>query len=233
MCGRFTKNYTWPELQRLYDLASGAPPSNLEPRFNVCPTDPVDVVIARDSGRKLVSMRWGLVPGWWSKPLKELRMATFNARAETVAEKSVFRGAFERSRCLMPVSGYYEWHDTPTGKQPYYFTARDGSPILTIAGLWDRWRNRETGHTLQSCAMIITNANDFVAEVHDRMPVMLQPGQFDAWLSGTAGLDILKPAPKDLLQRWPVSRRVNSSRASAEDATLITPAEQKESGLLV
>jgi putative SOS response-associated peptidase YedK len=81
--------------------------------------------------------------------------------------------------------------------------------------------------------MIITNANDFVAEVHDRMPVMLQPGQFDAWLSGTAGLDILKPAPKDLLQRWPVSRRVHSSRAPAEDATLIEPAEQKESKLLV
>jgi putative SOS response-associated peptidase YedK len=228
MCGRFTKNYRWPELQWLYQLAPGAPPSNLEPRFNVCPTDPIDVVIARDGGRELVSMRWGLVPGWWSKPLKELRMATFNARAETVADKPVFRGAFERSRCLIPVSGYYEWQDTPTGKQPYYFTARDGSPILTIAGLWDRWRNRETGETIQSCAMIISNANDFVGEVHDRMPVLLQRPDVDAWLLGSAALELLKPAANDLLQRWPVSRRVNSSRAPAEDATLIDPIDLRK-----
>jgi putative SOS response-associated peptidase YedK len=144
-------------------------------------------VIVRDGAREFATMRWGLVPWWWSKPLKELRMATFNARGDTVAEKPVFREAFQRRRCLMPVSGYYEWQDTPTGKQPYYFTARDGSPILTIAGLWDRWRDRATGHTLQPCAMIITNANDFVGEVHDRMPVLLQPADFDAWLSGAAG----------------------------------------------
>ena len=82
-------------------------------------------------------MRWGLVPRWWSKPLKEVKMATFNARAETVETKPFFRDAFKRTRCLIPVSGYYEWQDTPDGKQPWYFTARDGSPALTIAGLWD------------------------------------------------------------------------------------------------
>jgi putative SOS response-associated peptidase YedK len=120
-------------------------------------------------------MRWGLVPAWWSKPLKELWMATFNARAETVAEKPIFREGFRRTHCLMPVSGYYEWQDTPSGKQPWYFTAREGSPVLTVAGLWDEWRNKETGEKLKSCAMIITDANDFVGEVHDRMPVLLQP----------------------------------------------------------
>jgi putative SOS response-associated peptidase YedK len=77
-------------------------------------------------------MRWGLVPSWWSKPLEELKLATFNARAETVAEKPFFREAFKRNRCLIPVSGYYEWQDTPSGKQPWYFTARDGSPALTV-----------------------------------------------------------------------------------------------------
>jgi putative SOS response-associated peptidase YedK len=217
-----------PDLQRLYNLAPAAPPTNLEPRFNVCPTDPADAVIALDGKRELVTMRWGLVPGWWSKPLMELKMATFNARVETVAEKPVFREAFQRRRCLMPVSCYYEWQDTPSGKQPHYFTARDGLPILTIAGLWDRWRDSATGETLQSCAMIITNANDFVGEVHDRMPVLLQPADFDPWLSGAAGLELLKPAANDLLQRWPVSRRVNSSRAPAEDPTLIESVELRQ-----
>jgi putative SOS response-associated peptidase YedK len=109
MCGRFTVKATWAELVDLYRLTMDAPPHNLRPRFNVCPTDPVDVVTAKDGKRDLVSMRWGLVPWWWSKPLKELRMATFNARAETVETKPFFRDAFKRTRCLIPLSGYYEW----------------------------------------------------------------------------------------------------------------------------
>jgi putative SOS response-associated peptidase YedK len=157
----------------------------------------------------------------WSKPLKELRLATFNARVETVETKPFFKGAFKSTRCLIPVSGYYEWQDTPSGKQPWYFTARDGAPILTIAGLWDEWRNRETSETLTSCTMIITTSNDFVGEVHDRMPALLQSQDFDPWLSGEAGLDLLEPAANDLLQRRPVSRRVNSSRAPSDDASLI------------
>ena len=90
--------------------------------------------MAEDGKRELIRDRWGLIPGWWPKPLKELKLATFNARAETVDEKPMFRTAFKRKRCLIPVSGYYEWQDTPGGKQPWYFTARDGSPALTIAG---------------------------------------------------------------------------------------------------
>jgi putative SOS response-associated peptidase YedK len=89
-----------------------APPHNLRPRYNVCPTDPVDVVTAAEGKRELLTMRWGLVPWWWSKPLKELRMANFNARAETVETKPVFRDAFKRLRCLIPMSGYYEWQNT-------------------------------------------------------------------------------------------------------------------------
>ena len=152
-----------------------------------------------------------------------MRAATFNARVETVETKPFFRESFKRKRCLMPISGYYEWQDTPNGKQPWYFTARDGSPILTVAALWDDWKNKETGERLKSCAMIITAPNDFVAEVHDRMPVLLDSDQFEHWLSGDMGVKELRPAPNDYLQRWAVSKRVNSSKADKDDATLIEP----------
>jgi putative SOS response-associated peptidase YedK len=207
---------------RIYRFTAPAAIPNFEPRFNVCPTDPVDTVVAQDGKRELVTMRCGLVPYWWNKPLKELRLATFNARVETVTTKPFFREPFKRKRCLMPVSGYYEWEDTPGGKQPHYFTARAGSsPLLTIAGLWDEWKNKETGERLKSCTMIVTEPNEFIAEVHDRMPVLLKPEQFDHWLSGNMGVKELKPAPNDYLQRWAVSKRVNSSKADANDATLI------------
>jgi putative SOS response-associated peptidase YedK len=211
----------------VYRLTIDAPPHNLRPRYNVCPTDPVDVVTAHDGKHDLVSMRWGLVPRWWSKPLKELRMATFNARAETVETKPVFRDAFKHSRCLIPMSGYYEWQNTPSGKQLWYFTAADGSPILTAAGLWDEWKTRETGERLKSCTMIITEPNDMAAQIHDRMPVFLTETQFTPWLGGEAGAGILKPVPNDYLQRWPVSKRVNSSKADADDATLIEQENQQ------
>src|SRR5450759_4365782 len=130
MCGRFTRNYTWAQIHAMYLLVS--PASNLQPRFNIYPTTNVDVVIRGEGQRSLVPMRWGLIPGWWKKPLTEMRLATFNARAETVAEKPMFRDSFKRQRCLMPASGYYEWKTTPDGKQPYYFTRRDGA-VMTIA----------------------------------------------------------------------------------------------------
>ena len=225
MCGRFTKNYTWQQIHAMYQLLVPAAIPNMQPSFNVCPTDPVDVVVPRDDQRELQTMRWGLLPFWWSKPLKELRLATFNARVETVTTKPFFREPFKQRRCLMPVSGYYEWQDTPGGKQPWYFTARDASPVLTVAGLWDTWKNRETGESIKSCAMIITESNAFVAEVHDRMPVLLMPDQFDHWLSGNMGVEVLKPAPDDFLQRRAVSKRVNSSKADKEDPTLIADVE--------
>jgi putative SOS response-associated peptidase YedK len=190
-------------------------------RYNVCPTTTIDTIVGQDGNRRRVPMRWGLVPSWWSKPLKELRLATFNARAETVAEKPMFRGPFKRNRCLIPVSGYYEWQDTPGDKQPWYFTPRDGSPALTIAGLCDEWLDKASGETLKSCTMIITEPNKFVAEVHDRMPALLTEKDFEPWLSDVAGRELLKLAAEDLLQRWPVSKRVNSSRAPDDDSTLI------------
>lgn len=220
MCGRFTNRLTWREIVALYRLSVPATPErNLPARYNICPTDTIDVVIEREGKRELMPMRWGLVPSWWKKTAKEAP-ATFNARAETVVEKPTFRSAFMRNRCLIPASGYYEWLKTPTGKQPYYYTARDGSP-LTFAGLWDEWKDIETGQPLMSCTMIVTNANDLAATVHDRMPVLLQPRDFDRWLAVTAGTELLRPAPSNYLQVWSVSRRVNSSRAPSDDPMLI------------
>jgi putative SOS response-associated peptidase YedK len=220
MCGRFTTKMTWTELVALYRLTMKAPPHNLPPRYNICPTDLVDVVRAVETGRELVPMRWGLVPRWWSRPLKDLRAATFNARAETVETKPFFRDAFRQDRCLIPMSGYYEWQSTPVGKQPWYHASHDGS-CLTAAGLWDNWPNPDTGQPLLSCTMIITEANSIAAEIHNRMPVLLAPEQFEPWLSGEVGVEYLKPAPNDLLQRWSVSTRINSSKAPADDPSLV------------
>src|ERR1043166_9198485 len=137
MCGRSTYNLTWDEIVALYNLTLDYYRRiNLEPNFNVCPTQTIPTVIHNnaESRRTSMPMRWGLIPGWWSKPLKDLKLATFNARAETVESKPFFRSAWKRkARCIIPMSGYYEWQDTSGGKQPWYFTARDGSPILSIA----------------------------------------------------------------------------------------------------
>ena len=129
MCGRFTDMYTWEQLWQLYMLSVSFPQSNMQPNYNHGPTDPTTTILLRDGKRVFERMRWGLIPQWWSKPLKELRLATFNARAETVDTRPFFRDAFKRNRCLIPVSGYYEWHyDEPENKkkkpQPWYFTAR-------------------------------------------------------------------------------------------------------------
>ena len=101
--------------------------------------------------------------------------------------------SFKRSRCLIPISGYYEWQNTPSGKQPWYFTAADNSPILTVAGLWDEWKNRETGERLKSCTMIVGEPNEFAADIHDRMPIFLREDQFAPRLRPEAGAEVLKP----------------------------------------
>ena len=218
MCGRFTQKFTWPELIELYRLAQTPP--NLRPNYNLCPTDPASVIIPGEKGLFLMPMRWGLIPRWWEKSLKELP-ATFNARAETVAEKPMFRDAFKRNRCLIPASGYFEWHTVGKDKQPYYFTPRNGS-VLTFAGLWEEWKDRVDNEIIASCTMLITQANKFVSAVHDRMPVILGQENIGPWLSGSAGTELLKPAPEDTLRMWPVSKGV-SKPGNPDDATLIEP----------
>jgi putative SOS response-associated peptidase YedK len=237
MCGRFTQRYTWRDIEKLYGLLGAA--RNLPAHYNLAPTDTVDAVVMDEGGSSLLSMRWGLVPSWWQKSLKDVP-ATFNARAETVADKPMFRDAFRRRRCIVPASGYYEWRKTQGGKrpdrQPYYISAADGG-VLSFAGLWDRWTNPQTGEPLRSCTIIVTAANTFTRAIHDRMPAILAPGDFAAWLGGAAGAELLRPAADDRLRMWPVSRRVNRAGVGDDDPALVdevavTP-EPEAGGLLL
>lgn len=236
--------YTWAQLHALYmlaiegtsdlrewdkrPLANGinatrvARRSNLQPRYNICPTTQIDAIIEQDGKRALVPMRWGLIPRWWKKTIKELP-ATFNARSDTVADKPMYRDAFRRRRCILPASGYYEWRKGDDGgREPHYFTRTDGEP-LSLAGLWDEWTDPATGEIVLSATIIVTDANAEAATVHNRMPVILEQDQFANWLSGKSGTEILQPVPAGTLTEHRVSRRVNSSRADENDETLIEP----------
>jgi len=150
--------------------------------------------------------------------------STFSARAETVAQKPMFRSVFKRARCIVPASGYYEWHAAEGGKQPYLISAADGT-VLSISGLWDRWKEPETGETISSATLIVTAANDFTRRIHDRLPVLLGCQDHDAWLTGKAGVELLQPAPNELLRMWPVSKRVTVSGRGDDDPNLIEAVE--------
>jgi putative SOS response-associated peptidase YedK len=228
MCGRFTQRYTWREIYPLYGLTG--PARNLQAHYNIAPTDPVNVVRSAADGAELVSMRWGLIPYWWKKPLKQLP-ATFNARAESVADKPMFQDAFRRHRCIIPASGYYEWIARPDGKQPYFISAAD-SGVLSFAGLWDRWKNPETEEPVTSCTIIVTDANAMTRAIHDRMPVVLDKAEIGRWLNGTASTELLRSAAEDRLRMWPVSRRVNKTGTGDDDPTLLRP-ESKGWAVLV
>ncbi|ATQ66958.1 MULTISPECIES: SOS response-associated peptidase [Methylosinus] len=219
MCGRFTQAYTWSEVEAFLNLLG--PPRNLRPRYNIAPTTMIDVARAGAGGRELVSMRWGLVPSWWKKPLRELP-STFNARAETVATKPMFRAALEARRCLIPASGFYEWTGKPGAKTPHYFSAPDGAPLV-FAGLWDEWRDGDSSENILSATIIVGAANEWMAQFHERMPALLAPADFDAWLGGDAPAALLRPARADALREWIVSSRVNRSGADDDDPTLLAP----------
>jgi len=136
----------------------------------------------------------------------------------------MFRSAFKRTRCIVPTSGYYEWRAMEGGKQPYFISAANGA-VLSIAGLWDQWKEPESGETISSATLIVTAANDFTRSIHDRMPVLLAERDIDSWLSGKAGIELLQPAPNDLLRMWPVSKRVNVSGRGDDDLDLTEPVE--------
>jgi putative SOS response-associated peptidase YedK len=220
MCGRFTQHYTWAEIHAF--LSFLGVPINLQPRYNIAPTTMIDVIRLTEGQRELVSMRWGLIPGWWSKAVKEVP-STFNARAEGIQSKPMFRNAFKQRRCIIPASGFYEWTGEKSARQPYLFTAADGSPVLAFAGLWDRWNSRETGEEILSCTIIVSGASAWMSDYHDRMPVILRPDQFDHWLDGTMGEKDLTPAAEDMLRSWPVSRVVNRSGAGDDDPAIVQP----------
>lgn len=220
MCGRFTQNYTWSEVHAFLDVFGTL--RNLRPRYNIAPTTDIDVIRIGEQGRELVTMRWGLVPFFWKKGLKEVP-ATFNAKAETVAEKPMFREAFRRRRCIVPASGFYEWTGPKTDRQPHLFTAGDGSPMLAFAGLWEKWRNPATGEDVLSCTMIVSGASEWMRPYHDRMPVLLNGPDIDAWLDGSMGQAGLKPASESALREWPVTKRLNKTGVGDDDPAMIAP----------
>ena len=220
MCGRFTQRYTWAELHDFLSVIG--PPKNLRPRYNIAPTTTIDVVRLGEDGREMVSMRWGLVPVWWKKRLKEVP-ATFNARAETIADKPMFRDAFKKRRCIIPASGFYEWTGEKGHKTPHLFTAGDGSPVLAFAGLWDHWHDPESGDDVLSATIIVSSASAWMTPFHDRMPVLLGAAAFDGWLDGSLGPDALRPAAEGALREWIVSSRVNRTGVGGDDPTLAEP----------
>jgi putative SOS response-associated peptidase YedK len=212
MCGRYSNILSWREMVALYRITMG-PPQNYPARYNIAPTQVVPVARpAGDVGRELAMLRWGLIPHW-AKDIK-IGYSTINARAETVATKPAFREAFKRRRCLVPATGYYEWRAEGGGKQPYHFVLGDGDP-LTFAGLWERWDKGQ--EPVESFTIIVTAANDLAKPIHDRMPVILDPADWDAWLdvehtSPADAQGLLKPYPAVRMRAIPVDRRVNSPK---------------------
>jgi putative SOS response-associated peptidase YedK len=199
MCGRFTQAFTWAEVVAFYQLVDEIAPS-LSASWNVAPTHNAGVIVLGRDGLRFQPMRWGLVPSWAKDP--SIGSKLINARCETLAEKPAFRRALKSRRCIVPISGFYEWQRQGRGKQPYFVTSVGGEP-LTLAGLWEEWN----GHL--TFTVITVPANEKVAAIHDRMPAVLSREDAFAWLK-TADTALLKPCHSDALATWTVSTRVNS-----------------------
>jgi putative SOS response-associated peptidase YedK len=201
------------ELAMLLDLDPAEVPE-LFPRYNVAPMQPVATAWLADGGRRsFAEWRWGLIPSW-ARDAK-IAHSLINARAETVAEKPAFRAAFRARRCLIPASGFYEWAATGgKQKQPFHIRMKDGRPFA-FAGLWERWQGGD-GEPIETCAILTTGANELVRSVHERMPLILAPGDFAAWLDPRTPAidlhDLLRPYPAEEMLAEPVGRYVNSPR---------------------
>ena len=182
------------------------------PNFNVCPTNQVHVVTASDGGRRLQAMRWGFLPHWHKKPNDGPLL--INARSETVAEKPAFKKAARERRCLVVATGFYEWTKTEEGNRlPWYIHRSDGAPIA-FAGVWRVWERDDT--TLTTCAIVTTAANQNMAQIHHRMPLILEPDDWPLWLgeAGKGAALLMKPGADEVLQFHRVDPAVNSNRAS-------------------
>lgn len=184
------------------------------PRFNCAPTDPLTVVLEREDGRVVERHRWGLIPHWAADPSRGSRM--INARAETVARSPAFRVALRRRRCIVPSDGFYEWERRGSTRQPWLIRRADREP-MAMAGLWSLWRDPGSDLWISTCAVITTVANTIVAPLHERMPVLLPKDAWDAWVDpGGSSAELLRelmvPAGDDVLERHPVSQRVNDVR---------------------
>ena len=183
MCGRFTQQRPTSEIARIFEAEDLA--DDPGGRYNVAPTDEASVVVARDERRAVVRYRWGLVPSWADDP--RIASRTINARAETLATSPLFRDAFRKRRCLVPVDGFYEWLREGGTRQPMRVHDPDERP-LALAGLWAGRRDPETGEPQRTFTIVTTRPTAFMAAIHDRMPVVVPPGEWATWLD---------PAPRD------------------------------------
>jgi putative SOS response-associated peptidase YedK len=210
MCGRYRLSKRKQAIEEYFETANEV---EWEPRYNIAPSQMVGV-IRQDAAKPechFSLVRWGLVP-YWSKDAS-VGYKMINARSETVADKAAFSEPFLRRRCLVPADGFYEWQRSTRVKQPFHFGMEDDS-LFAFAGLWDRWRD-VTGQIVESCSILTTTPNSLLADVHDRMPVILSPDCYELWLdpgfrSPMALAEMLRPFAARLMKRHPVSTRVNS-----------------------
>jgi putative SOS response-associated peptidase YedK len=215
MCGRYDNLIAREAYQRLFK-AQRLPASNFPPRYNVAPTDQIPIIRVdpRDGTRELAMARWGLVP-WWSKEIPKI--PHINARAETVHTLRLFREAFAKRRALIPATGFFEWQKRADGKQPYRFQAQDLEPFA-FAGLWEFCRIADKD--ILSATIIVGAPNPLAAAIHDRMPVILEPEDYDRWLAPETSADelrgLLKPYPAEQMHAIAVSRTVNSVKNDNE-----------------
>lgn len=225
MCGRYTSTSTVADLASVFQVDE-VRAEEMEPRYNVAPTSPVYAVALtkpRDDGdkgprRALGTFRWGLVPSWAKDQSVGNRM--INARAEGIADKPAYRRAVARRRCLIPADAFYEWQrrvgrdGRPAGKLPHAVRRRDGQP-MALAGIWEVWRDPSDADAepVRSCAVVTTGANALMAPIHDRMPVVLEPGDWAAWLDPATDMSVVEglmaPAADGILEAYPVSSLVN------------------------
>ena len=209
MCGRFTLRSVDRIRLALANLESLA---GLIPRYNIAPTQ--DVIVVRSLEEAEV-FQWGLIPSWSKEP-----KGIINARSETLDTKPSFSESFQSRRCLILADGFYEWQRTGRARKAFYFQMNDEAPFA-FAGIWDRWRSANT--TINSCAIITTNANETLRPVHDRMPVILRPENYEAWLNPQCSPDELKklfePFPEQAMKSHPVSSQVNSVETDNEELT--------------
>jgi putative SOS response-associated peptidase YedK len=205
MCGRFTLRATGRSLAKSFGIAKGP---IILPRYNIAPTQDILAVRLCDQKKEFSLLRWGLIPEWAEDPSIGSKM--INARSETVRTKAAFREAFRHRRCLIPADGFFEWEIQGHEKQPMLIARRDGLPFA-FAGLWEGWHSG--GRKIESSAIITTDADEFLSEVHDRMPVIVSSDNYDRWLNADAedAEELLhQPTTTDDLTMFPVSRIVNN-----------------------
>jgi putative SOS response-associated peptidase YedK len=208
MCGRFTL-HTPPDVLREH-FGLDESPQHVEASYNITPSQEIVAVRETDGRREVVPLRWGLIPSW----SKDIRTGNrmINARAETVAVKPAYRAAFRRRRCLIPADGFYEWRQAEGGKQPYHIRMRNGG-VFAFAGVWERWVGYD--ERIESCSILVTEANDTIRPVHDRMPVIVSPEDYGQWLDPSLAdaerlTGLLRPYPASAMVAYPVTRRVNN-----------------------